>query len=75
MAEIVLRSLVGLLRLIPDVVGFLMLRKTLRGEESFKDTDRRFLFGRSRDEVLIAAFWLKVGLGGQANPRNSGWTR
>jgi hypothetical protein len=42
-------------------LGFVMLRRTLRGEKRFSDRDWRFLFGRPKDEVLTASFWIKVG--------------
>ncbi len=75
MAEVVLRSQIGLLLSIPSVVGFLMLRRTLRGEESCRDTDRRFFLGDQGMRFLSPLSGLKGALdrqipaiqGGHAN--------
>lgn len=60
--EFVLISIVALLLFIPALVGVLIFRRTLRGED-LRDSDWRFLFVKSKDEVLTAAYRLKVGVG------------
>jgi len=42
-------------------IAVLIGRRALRGQALFTDTDWRFLFGRSKEQVLTWSYWGKLG--------------
>jgi hypothetical protein len=60
MPEAIFRTFIFLFFLALGGLGVVRLRRTLRGEKVFSDRDWLFLFGRPKNEVLTATFWIKV---------------